>query len=468
MFDWLNKLVASCNPTDTDAADSAAKKSAAKSPVNVISAAAPPAEAAPASSPVSRMILLDRSAQILGYEFVSRSGLLGVRAADPRNQLINDQLLVRTILAMGADRIAQFRQIWLSVGELALGGNLLDALPAKATLVLIRPGGGAASPEALQQARQLRAKGFRFGLNGFADRDAYLEWLPLVDVVALDIGSYTPDELVATLELLHERQAGLKVLARRIDSYEEYEYCMAKGFDSFSGKFLTYRESWPPQPPLNPDRVRLCNLLNELRNGAELTDIAAGLKLSPELSYRFLRYINSAGMGTSSHIGSLEQGALYLGREKLYRWFTLLLFSGSDGQPTDAALLEQALVRGRLMELMAGDQLPRIQREELFVTGVFSVLDVLLRVPIEIAIRPLQLPPPVTQAILGEAGPYFRYLKLAKVCEECEGGDAALVSSEESVAILAEGLGLSVEQVNLLHLDAVAWAQQLQVAPTPS
>ena len=73
----------------------------------------------------------------------------------------------------------------------------------------------------------------------------------------------------------------------------------------------------------------------------------------------------------------------------------------------------------------------------------------------------------MTQAILGEAGPYFRYLTLAKVCEECEGGDAALVSSEESVAILAEGLGLSVAQVNQLHLDAVAWAQQLQVTPTP-
>lgn len=468
MFDWLNKLVASRKQTGTDAADSAARKRAARPSVNVISAATPPVDEPAAASPVRRMILLDRSAHILGYEFVSRSGLLGTRGADPHNQAINDQLLVRTILAMGADRIAQFRQIWLCVGELALGGNLLDALPAKATLILLRLGSGAASPEAMMQARQLRAKGFRFGLKGFVDRDAYLEWLPLVDVVALDIGSYTPDELVATLDLLHERQPGLKVLARRIDSYEEYEYCIEKGFDSFSGKFLTYRESWPPQPPMNPDRVRLCNLLNDLRNGAELTDIAAGLKLSPELSYRFLRYINSAGMGTSSHIGSLEQGVLYLGREKLYRWFTLLLFSGGDSQPTDVALLEQALVRGRMMELMAGDELPRVQREELFVTGVFSVLDVLMRVPIEIAIRPLQLPPAVTQAILGEAGPYFRYLKLAKVCEECEGGDAMLASDEESVAILAEGLGLLVDQLNLLHLDAVAWAQQMQVAPTSS
>jgi EAL and modified HD-GYP domain-containing signal transduction protein len=412
------------------------------------------------------MILLDRSAQILGYEFVSRSGMLGVRVLDPRNQKINDQLLIRTVLGMGADRIAQFRQIWLAVGEATLPGGLLDALPAKETLILIRLGGGAgASPEALQHAREMRAKGFRFGLVGFAERDAYLEWLPLIELVALDIASYTPDELVSTIESLHERRPGLKVMARRIDSYEEYEYCMAKGFDAFSGKFLTYRESWPPQPPLNPDRVRLCSLLNELREGAELTDIAAGLKLSPQLSYRFLRYINSAGMGVTSHIGSLEQGVLYLGREKLYRWLTLLLFNGCDGQPTDAALLEIALVRGRMMELMAGRNVSPVQREELFVTGVFSVLDVLMRVPLDVAIRPLQLPLAVTQAILDQAGPYFTYLKLAKVSEECEGGDATSDSADASVATLAGEIGLAVDAVNQHHLDAVAWAQQLQSGP---
>lgn len=464
MFNWLNKLVSSGDQKK------ATKKATvdSSSPADAASQAGTPSTEAAGNgnAPVSRMILLDRSAQILGYEFVSRSGMLGVRVQDPRNQKINDQLLVRTVLGMGADRIAQFREIWLAVGELSLIGGLLDALPANETLVLVRLGGGAgASAEAMAQARQMRARGFRFGLVGFADRDAYLEWLPLVDLVALDIASYSPDELVSTIEALHERQPGLKVMARRIDSYEEYEYCMAKGFDAFSGKFLTYRESWPPQPPLNPDRVRLCSLLNELRDGAELTDIAAGLKLSPQLSYRFLRYINSAGMGVTSHIGSLEQGVLYLGREKLYRWLTLLLFNGSDAQPTDAALLEIALVRGRMMELLAGNHLPHVQREELFVTGVFSVLDVLMRVPLDVAIRPLQLPLAVTQAILDQAGPYITYLKLAKVGEESEGGDLTSDGSEASVAALAGEIGLGVEEVNRHHLDAVAWAQQLQSGP---
>lgn len=464
MFNWLNKLVSSDSPEKKEAVAGASVAAVA------VSLPAAPALAGDAEPPptVSRMILLDRTAHILGYEFVSRSGTLGGRVADQYNQKVSDQGLVRTVLGMGADRIAQFREIWLSLGEPAITDSLLDALPAQATLILVRLSGhGAASADAIQQAKILRGKGFRFGLLGFADRDADIEWLSLVDVVSLDIGSYAPEELVATLNLLHGRQPGLKVLARRIDSYEEYEYCMAKGFDCFSGKFLTHRENWPPQPPLNPDRVRLCNLLNELRNGADLSDIAVSLKLSPELSYRFLRYINSAGMGVATNIGSIEQGVLYLGREKLYRWFTLLLFTGGDGQLTDAALLEQALVRGRMMELM-GDSLPHVQREELFVTGLFSVLDVLLRVPLDIAIRPLQLPPSVRQAILESTGPYSGFLKLAKVSEECEDGDIGETSlTEVSVTALAAELGFSVEQVNSHHLGALAWARQLQDAQAP-
>ena len=473
MFDWINKLVTAGRKEEAAPAavvgTPPAQGKVVLSGVGSNSTEAPP--------PVSRMILLDRGGHIIGYEFVARSGMLGVRGTDPRQQQDHDHLLVKTILSMGADRIAQFRQIWLTVGEATLSAALLDGMPASATTVLVRLAGhGPVPEEVLQQLKALKAKGFRFGLAGFAGRESCIAWLPLVDVVTLDIAAYAPDELASTLELLRQKQAAIKVLARGIDSFEEYEYCLALGFDNFSGKFLIHRETWPPQPPLTPDRVRLCDLLNRLRSGAELTEISDGLKLSPELSYRFLRYINSVGMGASSHIGSLEQGALYLGREKLYRWLTLLLFSSAEGHATDGALLEQALVRGRLLELLASGKLTRVQCEELFIVGVFSLLDVLLRLPLDVAVRPLQLPEAVAQALLEGGGPYAPYLKLAKVSEDSEGSEGsegsemALGTGEavSSVAALAAQLGLSINEVNRYHLEAVSWAQQLQSGQAPA
>lgn len=448
MFKWLNKLVSS-------PADASPSPPVENLGTGGAAGAASTPGAGGAGSPVSRMILLDRGAKIIGYEFALRSGALGGGAHGHPDAGAGNSLLVDTVVGMGAQRIAQFRDIWLTVDESGLTVDLLQAMPAAATVLLVRP--TATSPELLETVKALRAQGFRFGLAGYVDRPGLAEWLPLIDVVALDIGAFTPEELDSTVKLLREKRADIKVMARRVDSYEEYEYCLARGFDVFSGKFLTHRETWPPQPQLSPDRARLCTLLNDLRAGAELTDVAAELKLSPELSFRFLRYINSAGMGASNRIGSIEQGVLYLGREKLYRWLTLLLFSGVDGQPTDAALLEQALVRGRMMELLAGDRVPRVQIDELFVTGVFSVLDILLRVPLEMAIRPLQLPVAVSQAILDDDGPYAPYMRLVKASEECESGDDTL----PTVAAVAECVGLSVDDVNRQHGEAMAWAHEI-------
>ena len=415
-------------------------------------------------SPISRHIILDRTAHILGYEFMLRAGS-GAASGDPASRRAGDLALIRTINALDPQRIAQFREIWLAVGESTLDHPQLEALPAKATVVLVRAvPNHPPAPEALARASVLRGLGFRFGLLGYTDNPAHRAWLPLVDCVAMDIPAYAPKELEPAIAQIHGLRDGLKVVARRIDSYEGYEFCHARGFDGFAGKFLTRRENWPPQPALDPDRARLCDVLNRLRGGTELTEVAEALRLSPHISYRFLRYINSAGMGLTGHIASIEQGVLYLGREKLYRWLTLLLFTAADGRNTDRALLEQALMRARMMELMGHEtHHEHVQCDELFVVGMFSLFDVLLGMPLPIALRPLQLPKPVAGALIDGDGPYAALLRVALACEQTDLDDDA--GGGDSLGTLAATAGITVERVNACHLEAVAWAQQLDTTP---
>jgi c-di-GMP phosphodiesterase len=412
-----------------------------------------------AISPVVRQLVLGREHQVIGYDFA-------LRPAGSRNLPNADELLIRTIHQLGADRIGQFRQLWLTVAEATLPSEWLDELPPKASVILFRPPAHSSVDESLLQAgRSLRGRGFRLALLGQPFTPAGLAWLPIVDYVGLDIGAYAPNELVDVVAELRRHRAQLKLIARRIDSYEEFEYCHDSGFDLFSGHFLTHREVWPPQPPLQPDRTRLYTLLNQLSNGCELNEVADGLRLSPELSYRFLRYVNSAGMGLPNHIASIEQGVVYLGREKLYRWLTLLLFSATGGRPTDTALLEQALMRGRMMELLGSERLTRIQCDELFVVGVFSLLDVLLRLPMDIALGPLQLPVNANQALREASGPYAPYLKLAISAESHDAHDDANEGVANEQVALAKEIGLPMAAVNEHHLCAVAWAQQLDSSP---
>jgi EAL and modified HD-GYP domain-containing signal transduction protein len=163
-------------------------------------------------------------------------------------------------------------------------------------------------------------------------------------------------------------------------------------------------------------------------------------------------------MGLPSRMASIESGLIFLGREKLYRWLTLLLFNADDTKSTDGALLEQALVRGRMMELLAAGKFSRQQCDELFVVGMFSLLDVLMKLPISIALDPLQLPALVMAALIDDTGDYAVYLRLAVACETNRFG---------TLEKEAESLGLSVDCVNAAHFDALAWTQDA-LGPTAS
>lgn len=111
-----------------------------------------------------------------------------------------------------------------------------------------------------------------------------------------------------------------------------------------------------------------------------------------------------------------------------------------------------AVVRGRLMELLATDVLPAAERDNAFVAGVFSLLDTMLGMSMETALATLALPDSVTQALLHRTGPLAPLLNLTIACEASD--DAVFAS-----AIAA--LGLSSNQVNLAHLQALAWAETL-------
>jgi EAL and modified HD-GYP domain-containing signal transduction protein len=402
---------------------------------------------------LSRHVIINRDCHPVGYLMAMRDRSRARMASlDQATAKINDQLMIRAVNGLGVDKIARFRQIWLEVVDGFLAHPLIETLPARSTVIVVRLH-GAAPPddELLARARALRASGFRLALSRWADTPACAAWLPEIDYVVVDVSGLNPLDITTQAQQLHEKLPGVALVAMHVDSLEEFECCRGAPFALFQGGFLTRRENWPPQPQMNPQRARLAQLMQKLQRGGELGEIAAELRHSPELSYRLLRYINSAGMGLSTRIASIEQALLILGREKLYRWLTLLLFSAGQGGAVDATLLEQALVRARFMELLAPDSASSVQRDELFIVGVFSLLDVLLKLPLSVALEPLALPETINDALLRDRGPLASRLRLVVAAEAHD--DAAMADA-------ALALALKVDTVNARHMEALNWAQE--------
>ena len=162
--------------------------------------------------------------------------------------------------------------------------------------------------------------------------------------------------------------------------------------------------------------------------------------------------INSCGFGLSVEITSFRHAVMILGMNKLFRWATLLMTAARPGGAAPAAGTA-AVVRGRLMELLAAELMPAEECDHAFVVGVFSLLDTLLGVPMEKALESVNLPDSGVRALLHNEGPLAPFLKLAKACES---GD------EVAFALAAEALQLSNHQVNWAHLQALIWADQLE------
>ena len=182
----------------------------------------------------------------------------------------------------------------------------------------------------------------------------------------------------------------------------------------------------------------------------DILKIEGVLKCDPALSYKLLRFINSAGFGSGREIQSLRQAISLLGYAPLYRWLTLLLATASTSGYSPV-LMETAVVRGRLAELLGARFLPKGEGENLFVAGMFSLLDRLLGLPMKEVLDTILLPDEVVRALLTRGGMYGPYLALAEACE----------LNSHLVASLAKSLGISPLEVNKAHLSALAWAQNV-------
>jgi EAL and modified HD-GYP domain-containing signal transduction protein len=426
-----------------------------KTPVRVVTHSSSPLAPPPAKAIVCRETVLGKDRRVAGY------GLsLGykinpqVRAASISIQRLYDKVLVRNLHDMGIQRLLVHRQAFVDVSVSSLDMPFLAEPQPQGIVYVVGTNTQlvANQESSLAGLACLKTLGYRIGLRAAADDSPGMTaFLELADFLFIDIGNSDIPVISDQIEAALRVAPAIRFVATNIRTMEEYRVCANLPFACYQGPFITSREKLDA-PKMDAGRIRILELLNKLRSDAETSELVALLRQSLALSYKLLRYINSPAMGQAHKIATLEQALMLLGRQKLYRWLTLLLFTSGDAAGLDWAVMENALIRARLAELCAQHALSAEERDELFVAGMFSLLDVVLSMPMEAVLKQVSLPPPVDEVLLRQQGKYAPYLDLAIACEQ---------SDNENVAQLAQAVGLDIWRVSVFHLDAMLWAQQV-------
>lgn len=239
-------------------------------------------------------------------------------------------------------------------------------------------------------------------------------------------------------------------LAWGLPDVEAFEVATGAGYDGASGWFFLHGN--PPPRELAPAHAQIVRLLNLVRNNAEVREIEAVLKQDVALSYKLLKYINSAGFGLMCEIQSFRHAVTILGYSNLNKWLSLLLVTASR-DPSAAAMMQTAIARGRFMEEVGASFFDKSERDNLFITGAFSLLSLLLGTSMQALLDEMHLPDSVTDALLNDQGEIAPFLRLARLCESF---DAAALEKA------AAELHLSTDQINRALIAALSFADSLQ------
>ena len=398
---------------------------------------------------IGRQPVLNRNQQLIGYELLFRASE-EANSAGPHSELQADtQVLVNTLNNMGTSWLIGNKLAFINVGEAMLTSDFLELLPPRRVILDIAPDISASS-ELLSRARHLRSLGFGIALDDFSFEAQSAAFLEFANYVKLDIQNRNTNHF----QVLAARLRSYPVIriAERVETHEQYHLCKELGLDGFQGYYFAKPETLSARV-IHPTFSNALELLNLLRMDADLRQVEQILKRDVALSFKLLRYVNSAAAGLNTTISSFSHAVTVLGYKKLYRWLTLLLVTASDDGRAPPALQKTAVTRGRFMELL-GEQLGlnHDDCDNLFIVGMFSLLDVLFDMPMPNILEHLQLPVPLIEALSERKGQMGALLQLTCSCED---GQLA------GVVELSAQLKLSAEQLNQAHVAALAWVEDL-------
>jgi EAL and modified HD-GYP domain-containing signal transduction protein len=237
-----------------------------------------------------------------------------------------------------------------------------------------------------------------------------------VDYIKLDIRAYEKKALIETVNLL--KRYTPKLLAEKVETAEEFRYCNELGFKLFQGYFFA-RPTIIEGQRLSPSQTVLFELFNSLSKEEPVDIIERLFKREPELDFKLLRLINSAGYYRQTKIASIRQAIILLGYRQLQRWVSLMLFAGDIKEIGSNPILEKAAIRGIMLGLLT----KKVRRdrdliEAGFIAGILSMTDVLLHMPIDTIVSELNITEEIALALTERKGVLGRLLLAIEKVED--------------------------------------------------
>ena len=400
-----------------------------------------------AATLIARQPIFDAAEKVCAYQlFIRQTGTLPETAPITADQ--SARLILDTLNTFGVHTVLGSRLGMISMPDRALDSAIVDLLP-RSNFVLECPENFLNGPEDEARCTQLLKQGHHLAQTCSNNGMDFSQLPRVANYVIYDFAQQNLQNIAKLDRAV--KPHGLVRLARNINTRADFEACKIFGFDLFQGNFFAQAESIVSNR-IDPSRTRIVEIFNLVMNKADITLIEDAFKHDVALCYSLLCYINSVGIGMQYKVSSIRNAILLLGYDFLWRWLSLLVYTGIDLSAAQRVLLNTAIIRGRLTELLGQMNLPDKEANALFVVGNFTLLDALLGIPIAEALKRVNLPAEIANAILNHEGKYAPYLELALSLESNQFAQAERLCTQ---------LKIDPSAASRAHLASIEWASMV-------
>lgn len=300
------------------------------------------------------------------------------------------------------------------------------------------------TPKLMSTLGALKKEGFVIALDDYVFNPELEPLEAYADIIKIDILKIGPKKMLEHIGKLKAK--GILLLAEKVETREQFDFCKRIGFDYFQGYFFAKPKIIKGQC-LPANKLTVLSLLANVYNcDVDINILSRIIGQDVSLTQKLLKLASAEGVLVSP-ISSIHDAVVRFGLNRLKSWVGLLILSRVDDKPTE--LLKTSLVRAKFCELV-GKKVGGISQESYFVVGLFSTLDAVMDSCLEDLLVDIQFDDAIKQALLENKGALGEAL-------------SAVQSMERARVDFKHPGDLSASDLSSIYLEAIGFSESVDL-----
>ncbi len=351
---------------------------------------------------------------------------------------------------IGIENLSGNRDVFIEVTQFSIFSDLEknSKVPVKSVVLLIDSRVEPTEPF-LNRIDDLRKKGFRFALRKLP-MDQFANYAAILSRVNYILLNHKKVNVNRAKEIFNKAYPRIKLIAVSVDTKEDYANLSREGmFDLYEGDFFRtpVKGSGKELSPMKITYLELLRIINA--PNFDLTDVAKIIEHDTALVISLLRIANR--MSINSEITSIQHATAMLGQKELKKWIdSAVTRELCVDKPSE--IIRVSLIRARFAENLAGQFGLANKKPELFLMGLFSVIDIILDKPMAEALGLIGLSKEIQDALVNNTGELYPVINFIKEYEH---------ASWQEISRLIILNNMSMEEIYKGYVDSLAWFKQI-------